>query len=281
MDIATIWTITQKELRDAIRNRWFILFTIAFALLAVGLSALSRANDDQLQFAGFDRTAASLINLVILFVPLIGLSLGAVKIATEQESGVLSYLLSQPITYIEIFIGKYLGLASALFTSIMVGFGIAGLLLATQGNVSNAGGYLMLILLSCLLALAMVSIGFLLAVIFRSAVTAVGGSLFTWLFFVFIGDLGVMGTALLTNMSLGTVFLLAILNPLQAFKMLAIINIQANLDVLGPVGIYAVDQYGAALPIILLLSLLVWIIVPFIIAIYLFSPKRNLILKGS
>jgi Cu-processing system permease protein len=38
---------------------------------------------------------------------------------------------------------------------------------------------------------------------------------------------------------------LSLLNPLQVFKMAAILDINATLDILGPAGIYAMQEYGA------------------------------------
>ena len=41
--LSIIWTLAQKELRDALRNRWFVLYTVAFAALALAFSYLSLA----------------------------------------------------------------------------------------------------------------------------------------------------------------------------------------------------------------------------------------------
>ena len=75
--LTTIWTLAQKELRDALRNRWFLLYTVAFAVLALAFSYLALAGAGMVGFAGFGRTAASLINLVLLIMPLMALTIGA------------------------------------------------------------------------------------------------------------------------------------------------------------------------------------------------------------
>ena len=41
MDPTIIWTFAQKELRDALRNRWFLLYTLSFIALSVALSYLA------------------------------------------------------------------------------------------------------------------------------------------------------------------------------------------------------------------------------------------------
>ncbi len=80
ISLSTLWIIAQKELRDALRNRWFLLYTLAFVALSLAFSYLALAGAGIVGFAGFGRTAASLINLVLLIIPFSGTAfLGAVK----------------------------------------------------------------------------------------------------------------------------------------------------------------------------------------------------------
>lgn len=279
MDFANVWTIAQKEVRDALRNRWFVLFTIAFAVLALALSLLSQPSGTQLRLASYGRTAAGLINLVLLFVPLIALTLGASGLASDRETGALAYLLAQPVNHAEVLFGKYVGMAAALLSSLALGFGAAGIALMQQGTTAHAVGYLVTVGLACLLALAMLSVGFLIAVLVTKTSTALTSSLFVWLLLVFIGDLGIMGAAIITQMPIATVFWIATLNPLQMFKMAAILNIQANLEVLGPAGLYATETYGTALMPMLLLGLLLWVIVPLGLAQFTFGTRSFITAK--
>lgn len=279
MDFINIWTIAQKELRDALRNRWFVLFTLSFAGLALALSALSQPNGTQLRLASYSRTAASLINLVLLFVPLISLTLGTSGLASDRETGALAYLLAQPVNHAEVLLGKYLGMAIALIASLTLGFGVAGVALTFQEQNSDPMGYMLTVLFACLLALALLSVGFLIAVIVRKTSTAVTGGLFAWLLLVFVGDLGLMGATIVTQMPIQTVFWIATLNPLQMFKMSAILNIQANLEVLGPVGMYATEQYGMTLLPMMIVGLILWIVVPLGLSLVIFSNHSLITLK--
>jgi Cu-processing system permease protein len=271
IDFENVMTIAQKEVRDALRNRWFILFTIAFAGLALALSLLSQPSGTHLRLASYGRTAASLINLVLLFVPLIALTLGASGLASDRETGALAYLLAQPVTHAEVLFGKYIGMGAALLSSLALGFGAAGIALTQQGQAAHAVGYLITVGLACLLALAMLGVGFLIAVLVRKTSTALTSALFAWLVLVFVGDLGVMGAAIITQMPIATVFWIATINPLQMFKMAAILKIQANLEVLGPAGLYATETYGTALMPMLIVGLLLWIILPLGIAQFVFG----------
>ncbi len=280
-DFANIQAIMRKELRDAMHNRWFIVFTIAFAGLALALSALMQPGGTQLRMMSYSRTAASLINLVLLFVPLISLTLGSANLTGDRETGALVYLLAQPVSRVEVLLGKYFGMAGALLATLTLGFGVAGVALSLQGSIQDAGSYLFTVILAYLLALAMLSLGFLMSTIAKKTTAALGGALFLWLLLVFIGDLGIMGTAISTQMPIQMVFFIAVLNPLQMFKIASILTIQANLEVLGPAGLYATDQFGGLLLLLLLIGLVLWIVIPLMGALVIFSRQEKFILKGS
>ncbi|RMG78347.1 MAG: ABC transporter permease [Chloroflexi bacterium] len=269
--------IAAKELRDSLRNRWFLIFTVAFAGLALALSAIGQSSGTQLRFSGYGRTAASLINLVLLFVPLISLTLGATNLAGDRENGTLAYLLAQPVNHTEVILGKYLGMAGSLFSTITLGFGLAGVALALQGSSGDVVGYVATIVLAYLLALAMLSLGFFMAAFVKKTAGALGGSLFMWLLLVFIGDLGIMGTAVVTQMPIEAVFFIAMLNPLHLFKVSSILTIQASLEVLGPVGVYATEQFGTALLPLAAIGLLLWIVIPLIGALLLFTRQEKFV----
>ncbi len=273
IDVLNIWTVTRKELRDALRNRWYLVYTVVFGGLALALSTLSQPEVEFTQLASYNRTVASLVNLVLLFVPLIGLMFGAVSLAGERETGVLDYLLAQPITRTEVLLGKYLGMAGALLASLALGFGTAGVILAWQGGGGDANGYLNTVLMAFLLGFAMLSVGFLISSMTRKTATALGGALFVWLLLVFVGDLGLIGATLMADMPIETTLLIAMINPLQLFKMAAIFSAQASLDVLGPAGLYATETFDTMFMPLMVMGLLLWILVPLLIAQVLFSQR--------
>jgi Cu-processing system permease protein len=262
----SIFTLANYELGASLRNRWFLLYALVFALLALTLSSLSLSGSGMFGFAGFGRTAASLINLVLLVVPLMGLTVGAQSLANEREQGTLAYLLAQPVGRAEILIGKFLGLSMALLAALLSGFGLAAALLAWQGGLVEAGRYSLLVGFSLLLALVSLSLGMAISAWSRSSALAVGLALLVWLLLVFLGDLGLMGTAIVMKLDIGTLFALTLVNPLQVFKIATVFGLRATLEVLGPAGIYATRAYGAQLLPLLVSVLGLWIVTPLTVA---------------
>lgn len=195
MELSLLWTIAQRELREALRNKWLWFYAVAFAGLALALSQAGLASAGYSGLGGFGRTAASLINAFLLFVPLMGLSVGAAALAGDRERGTLLYLLAQPVSRAEVFFGKAVGAAMALIAALALGFGLAGLGLASASD-GNAVAYLALAGYTLLLALVSLGLGFIVSALTRKGSTASGAALLVWLGLVFFGDLGLVGATL-------------------------------------------------------------------------------------
>ncbi len=276
LDFNNVITITQKELQDARRNRWYLIYVIVFAGLSLALAWLGMTGLGDYGLAGFGRTAASIINIVLLIVPLMGLTLGAISLAGERERSTLLYLLAQPVTQLEVLLGKYLGLAIALFSALVLGFGISGIFIALQGGSAEINLYLLMVLLAFMLALVSLSIGFLISSVVRKGSTAISIALFIWLLLLIFGDLGIMGTSMVLKLGVGQLFTLTLLNPMQIFKIAAILNIRGSLEVLGPAGIYALRTYGTQLMPGLIAVLLAWALLPMTLAYFAFRRSGAL-----
>ena len=73
-----------------------------------------------------------------------------------------------------------------------------------------------------------------------------------------VGDLGLMGSALVMDLSTETLLTLTLINPLDVYKLVTVDLLHTSLDVLGPAGAYATEELGAALA----LALAVWMAIP-------------------
>lgn len=268
--------LAKRELREAIRSRWFMLYTVAFCTLGLAVSFVSAAGTGGTGLSGFGRTTAGLINLVLLFVPLMALTAGAASIAGDRERGMLAYVLAQPVLRIEVLLGKFIGLAGALVACIGLGLGVCAIILAWQGATTDPGSLLWLAGLTTLLALAMLGVGLLISALSRKASVAIGAAIFAWLGMVFVTDLALMAGAIALRLRIEELFMLALFNPLQVFKMWALHSVDASLDVLGPAGLYAVEEYGRSLHALFGASMAAWIVLPLALAAAAISRRSPL-----
>lgn len=267
LSVATnITTIAHRELRDAIRSRWFWLYTIAFAVLGLAVSFVSAAGTGSLGLSGFGRTTAGLINLVLLVVPLMALTAGAASVASDRERGMLAYVLAQPVSPIEVLLGKYAGLAGSLLACITMGLGLCAVILAAKGIRTSPASIVWLCTLSFALALSMLSVGMLISTLARRASVAVATAIFIWLTLVFVSDLALMAGAVALRLRIETLFSFSLINPLQVFKMWSLHAVDASLDVLGPAGLYATEEFGSRLHAIFGACLAAWVLVPLSLA---------------
>ena len=82
-----------------------------------------------------------------------------------------------------------------------------------------------------------------------------------------------MGSTLIMHLRIEDMFHLSLINPMQVFKMASLNSIHASLDVLGPAGIYAMQEYGRWLNLIFAGMLSAWIVLPMVIAQLLFNRR--------
>lgn len=235
--------LATREVRVSVRSRWSLIGAASFAALAIAVSQLGMAGAAQWGIAAMDRTSAALLNLVLLFVPLLALPLGATSFCAEAEDGTLPYLVSQPITRGELFIGKLLGLFSAMTLSLLIGFGSAAAFLGVQGGVS-VGAFGALALGAWLLGIVTTALGVLLAIAARTRARALAAAVGAWLVLVFLCDFGVLAIAATQALGPEALFGISLVNPLQATKTLSALAISERLEILGPIGVHAVRELG-------------------------------------
>lgn len=271
--ISNMSTIARRELRDAVRSRWFLLYTLAFAALGLGVSWVSTAATGGAGLSGFGRTTAGLVNLILLVVPLMALTAGAGSIASDRERGMLSYLLAQPVTRTEVLLGKFVGLAGSTLACICLGLGACAVILSISRGGASPSSILWLAGLSFLLSLGMLSVGLLISALARKASVAVATAIFLWLTLVFVTDLGLMAGTVAMRLRIEELFAISLVNPLQVFKMWSLFAGESSLDVLGPAGLYATEEYGAELHVVFGVCMGAWVALPLAAAVLVFRRR--------
>ena len=276
VNISKVFLIVQKEITDSINNKWFIIYTFSLTLLAILFVYLGYSSGSIIGYVGYSKTAASLINLILLFIPLIALITGSISISGERENKTLPYLLSHPINKIEIFIGKYIGILASIMFAIFLSFGTAGILIYILGTSESSINYIVATFLPVLLASSLLSMGFLISILNQRVSRSISIAILVWFIFLIIGDLGIIGAINGLNLGVKETFYLTIINPLEAYKIASILTLTERFEILGPVGVYALNTLGkSVLLILLILVQVVWAIVPLLISILHFCYFRK------
>jgi ABC-type transport system involved in multi-copper enzyme maturation permease subunit len=250
-----------RELGHALRARWFLAYSAVFLVGGLLLIALGARDTMLVGYRGYARSLAGLVHFAILFVPLMALFPASSAIAEERENGTLEYLLAQPVTRGEVFLGKWAGVALAVVLSITVGYLLAGGLAVLRGVPTRfvwiSYAYLLL------LALAFVSVGLVLSTLAETRARAITLGLLGWLALVALGSLGAM--AAFVRWGIPSVALVgwSFVNPVEAFRLGLVALLDPDLGLLGPLGASLAARHGATTILWgTALSLLMWTAVP-------------------
>ena len=260
--------VARQELLLAVRSRWTVIFTVVFAFLSLAVAASGYVLSGGSGFQDFARTSASLVQLVILVVPLASLLMGALALAPER--GAAELLFSQPVSRATILFGEMLGLFGALASAQLIGFGLAGAVVFRSSGEEGGAGYLVLVGGSLLLTAAFLSLAALIAAgATGRRARALAIALVVWFVGAILVDLLALGVAsLLPSYAASRVLIVSvILNPVGAVRTGALLGIEgtaafgsASLALLR----FTRGPAGAAL--ILWLSVLAWVIGPALLA---------------
>jgi ABC-type transport system involved in multi-copper enzyme maturation permease subunit len=127
--------------------------------------------------------------------------------------------------------------------SLALGFGTAAVFIGLKGGV-GAGTFGSLVLAAGALGAVTVLFGAFLSITMRTRARAMAAAVGVWLFLVFLCDFGVLAAATTRVVGPDALFWIAAANPLQSSKILAALSISDRLEILGPVGIQAVQSMG-------------------------------------
>ena len=157
MDINAIITIAHQELTISLRSRWLIGVAAVFAVLSLAISYFGTVTAGAAGFQGFERTAASLLSLVLYLVPLLGLVLGTLSISRDRGTNEL--LFSQPVSRADILYGHLAGLFAAMSAAMCAGFAVAAAVILAQVGPEGLLRFAGLVAVSFVLAAVFLSIG--------------------------------------------------------------------------------------------------------------------------
>ncbi|NOY64491.1 MAG: ABC transporter permease subunit [Nitrospirae bacterium] len=253
--------IAWKELIDKLRNRWVIIVGLTFMLFTLSIAYLGAAPAGLTGFRRIDTTVASLTSLVTFFIPLMSLTLGGGIIAEERERGTLEIFLASPVSALEFITGKFLGLLIALTIALVAGLGLAGGMLALKSGIETLWVFARFVFNSLVLSIIFLSISFFISIAFYERTKVIALSVFLWLFYTIIYDLGLIGVVLLTKGEIGMNLFsaLLLLNPVDVYRLMNFISIGEFKIV---VGLASVEFSGYINTPILLLIALLWTVIP-------------------
>ena len=260
----------QEELVLALRSRWTQIFAVVFGVLSFAVAGAGYVLSGGHGVQDFARTAVSLVQLVLLLVPLTALLIGVLSLAPDR--GAAELLFSQPVSRRTILLGKLLGLFQALAAAQAVGFGAAGAVVYGQSGSEGLGGFLLLVAASLVTTAVFLGLAALLSAgaVGRKRTRALALALVVWFVAVVLFDLAALGLAsLLPSGTASRVLMVStIVNPIGAVRTGTLLGIEGT-GAFGAASLalfrFTRGTWGAGL--VLGLSLLFWLVAPTALAV--------------
>ena len=226
---SVLWLCARYELVLAVRSRWLQTFAVVFAGLALAVAGAGYILSGGHGVQDFSRTAVSLVQVVLLLVPLAALVFGG--LALTPDRGAAELLYSQPVPRSAILIGRMLGVWLALAAAELIGFGIAGLVVQTQAGLDGLWRYGALVVTAIVITGVFLAIATLLASLNAGRRTRVlAAALVVWFITVVLFDVAVLGIASMLRSGSASRLLISatLINPVDAARTGALLAIEGT-----------------------------------------------------
>ncbi len=255
--------IIKNEWKSLLRGKWVIGYGLIFLILT----------DSLLRFGGGGpETLLSLSNVMLLFVPLVGMIYGILYIYQSREF--VELLLTQPIDRKVLYWGLFLGIATPLMAAFVLG---SMLPLAWHGILILDGtASAMVLALGGVLTLIFVSLGFVLGLMFyEDRIKGFGFTIVIWLFLAILYD----GLILTLVFVFGDypldqfVIVVSMLNPIDLARIMVMLEFDIS-ALMGYTGAVFNRFFGSNMGIITASGMLtLWLAVPMWFGMKVFQRK--------
>lgn len=253
-----MFKLSKYVLYDILRNRVVLAYTAFLLVVSISLFQMD---------ANSSKALASLLNIVLIVVPLVSMVFSTIHWYNSYEF--IELMLTQPVSRKKVLLNEYAGIGSSLVTAYLVGVGLPVLFYQ-----ADATGFALL-LVGCLLTLVFTAVAFLASVKSKDKARGIGAALLLWFFFALIFD----GLLILVIYSFSDYplekFLIALcsLNPIDLGRTYLMLQMDVS-ALMGQTGATFKDFFGSQVGLLYTLGVLsVWIVSPLALAIRSFNRK--------
>ncbi len=258
--MSTAMRVLSFGLRNQLRNRWILGYGILFALLT----------DALYRFGGSGpRVVVSLLNVVLLVIPLVSVVFGTLHLSNSREF--IELLLAQPVGRTALYVGLYFGLALPLAGAFALGVALPVLLHGGAGST----GLGTLLLAGAVLTFVFTSLAFVAGVHFDDRARGLGLALMVWFGATVLYDgLVLLVATVFADWPLETPMLVAsLLNPVDLARVLLLLSVDVA-ALMGYTGAVFERFFGGGLGLAVAGgALLAWTVAPFVLGLRGFARK--------
>lgn len=256
--------ILKYSFYDLMRSRWSYVYFLFYLLLGVVLLFL---NND------LNKAVITLMNVIIMLVPLIGTIFGVIYYYNSREFTEL--LLAQPVKRSSIFLGQYFGVATSLTMSLIVGLGIPFVFYGVF-NSDAIWDFSLLLVAGAFLTFIFTALAFVIGLSNENRIKGFGYAILVWLLMAVLYDGAFLMSIIyfedypLDTFSLGA----TLFNPVDLSRVMILLKLDIS-ALLGYTGAVFHKFFGTNMGLILsFIMLILWVLVP-VFFIHRISGKKD------
>ena len=266
--------IAYLDLKESIRAKWFLVYSLVFGGM-IALFFIAGVTQSQVMgFSGLSRLLLMYIQITIVILPIFILVTTVRSISGDRDNHILEYMLSFPISLKQYYWGKILGRFITVFLPVF----FAMILAVIYGVIIGASvPWDILFLYSGLLfalSSAFLGIAFFISSFVKSSEVALGISFFVWIFLLAFIDIALISLMMQNRYEESMIIAIALINPMEIFRVAAISLFDPELTVMGPVAFYILDTFNQS--VFVLFSILYPVLLGLVFAVFgykIFSKK--------
>ncbi|MDY5051533.1 MAG: ABC transporter permease subunit [Candidatus Mucispirillum faecigallinarum] len=236
--------IARQNITGSMRSRWFLGYSLIFIIMVVLIFVSGVTESRVMGFTGLTRMLLVFIQACNIIMPIFVLITTVRTIAGDRESNVLEYMLSFPVSLFSYYFGKFIGRFIIIFLPLLFALILSLIIGALKTHQVPVDLFLLYTGLLAFNAFAFLGIGFFISSVIKSMEFALGAALFVWLFLIAFIDIALIGFMIKQLIPETVIYITALLNPVQVFRIGAISLFDPVLSVIGPASFFILDTVG-------------------------------------
>jgi len=243
--------IAYLDLKESIRANWFIVYSLVFGGL-IALFFIAGITESQVMgFSGLSRLLLMYIQVTIVILPIFILVTTVRSISGDRDSHILEYMLSFPISLKQYYWGKVFGRFITVFLPVFMAMFFAIVYGMFKGADVPWGIFFLYTGLLFAMSSAFLGIAFFISSIVKSSEMALGISFFVWIFLLAFIDIALISLMMQQRINTELIIGIAMINPMEIFRVAAISLFDPELTVMGPVAFYILDMMSQKMFVLL------------------------------
>jgi len=229
------------DLKESIRAKWFLVYSLVFGGL-IALFFIAGVTESQVMgFSGLSRLLLMYIQITIVILPIFILITTVRSISGDRDNNILEYMLSFPISLKQYYWGKIIGRFITVYITVLFAMVIAILYGALKGAAIPWSIFFLYTGLLFALSSTFLGIAFFISSFVKSSEVALGIAFFIWIFLLAFIDIALISLMMQQRFNEGFIIFIAMINPMELFRVAAISLFDPELTVMGPVAYYILD----------------------------------------